>query len=137
MRRVLSEIRDKLLAREVLGITARNGIVGEPGESAHRMEMEPVVSPCPGAAQLIILLENDRLDSTPLERARGGQTRCSPADDDDRGLWQKVSSVKNELLTGDDEHQREQLPQHRCWSTLASITRADPAAEHGGGTPDR
>jgi len=70
--RVLSEVRDELLTREVLGITVRNGVVGESGESTHGMEMEPVVSPCPGTAQLLVLLENDRLDATPLERARGG-----------------------------------------------------------------
>src|SRR5712671_241997 len=82
-------IGDELLPREILGITARNGMVGESGESTHRVEMEAVVTPRPGTAQSLILLENNRLDSTLLERARGGQPGGSRAYDDDRGLWQE------------------------------------------------
>jgi hypothetical protein len=53
------------------------------------MKVQTVVSPCPGTTELLILLENDRVDSSTAERARGGQTRCPCTNDDNRGFWQK------------------------------------------------
>jgi hypothetical protein len=86
MTRVFTEIFDELIAREIFGVTAGNGVVSEARESSHRVEVETVVAAGPRASQRLVLFENDRLDPTPPERARGGQTRCSPADDDNRGF---------------------------------------------------
>jgi hypothetical protein len=66
MLRVLAEVGDEFLAREILGVMARNGIVRQPRESTHGMKVQAIVSPCPGSTELLILLENDRVDpSTP------------------------------------------------------------------------
>ena len=72
MLRVLAEVRNEFLAREVLGVMARNGVVGQPRESTHCMKVETIVPSCPGSTELLILLENYRLDSSTAKRTRGG-----------------------------------------------------------------
>jgi hypothetical protein len=89
MLRVLAEVRDEFFTREILGVMAWNGVMSQPRESTHCMKVQTVVPPCPGSTELLILLENDRVDSPPPERARGGQA-CRPcANDDDCGFWQR------------------------------------------------
>jgi hypothetical protein len=73
------------------------------------MKVQAIVSPCPGSTELLILLENDRVDSSTPERARGGQACCPCADDDDCGFWQRDFSVEDQFHAGDDKHQRKQL----------------------------
>ena len=116
---------------------AWNGVVSQARESTHRMKVETIVSPCPGTTELLILLENYRVDSSTPERARGGQPRCSRTNDDDRGLWQRNSSVENQFCAGDDKHERKQLSQYGHGRAFAPVTRADPATDQGGSAPHR
>jgi len=53
------------------------------------MKVQTVVSPCPGSAELLILLENYRVDSPTPQRAGRGQARGPRTNDDDRGFWQR------------------------------------------------
>jgi hypothetical protein len=55
------------------------------------VKMKTIVSPRPGSTELLILLEDNRVDSSTPECARGGQARGPCADNDDHGFWQRDS----------------------------------------------
>jgi len=101
------------------------------------MEVQTIISPSPGSTELLILLENDRVDPSTPQRARRGKARCSRTDYDDRGFWQRDFSVEDQFHAGDDEHEREQLSQHGHGRAFAPIARADPATDQSGRAPHR
>ena len=55
----------------------------EPGEPADSMEMQPIVSPRPGAADPDVLFQYGRVDASPPEGGRCGKSRGATADDHD------------------------------------------------------
>ncbi len=89
MLRVIAEVGDEFFAREILGVMAWNGVIGQSRESTDGVKVQTIVPPCPGTTEPLILLENYRVDSSTLERACGGQARRTCANDDDRGFWQR------------------------------------------------
>ena len=66
------------------------------------MKVQAIVSPCPGTAELLILLENYRIDSPMAERTRGRQARGPCTNDDDCGFRQGKSSVEDQFDAGDN-----------------------------------
>jgi hypothetical protein len=81
---VLIEVRHDIVSREIKGIATRDWKVRQPREVANGVEMEPVVSPRPRSTQLMVLLEDDGLESLARKRGRSRQTRRAAADDDYR-----------------------------------------------------
>jgi hypothetical protein len=63
--------------------------MSQPRESTYRVKVQTIVSPCPGSTDLLILLEDNRVDSSTPERARGGEARGPCADNDYREFWQR------------------------------------------------
>ena len=55
----------------------------EPGELADSVEMQPIVSPRPGAADPDVLFQARRVDASPREGGRRGKSRGATADDHD------------------------------------------------------
>jgi len=109
--------------------------MSQPRESTHCVKVQAIVSPCPGTTELLILLENYRVDSSTPERARSGEARGPRTNDDNRGLWQRNSSVENQFDAGNDKHERKQLSQYGHRRSFAPVARADPATDQSGSTP--
>ena len=81
--RVLLEICHQIVSRKIPGIALGDREVREPGKLADGVEMKPIVSPGPGAADSCVLFQHCRVDSAPRKGGRRGKSRGTPADDHD------------------------------------------------------
>ena len=78
---VLAQVRDELITRQVLRVASGNSEMGETGEAAHGVQVQPIVPSCPGTTDLRVLLQHDRIDAPVFERSGGRQSRRTTTDD--------------------------------------------------------
>jgi hypothetical protein len=132
----------QVLGEEILGdvprVCARDSVVGQTGEAAHRVEAEALISPRPGPADALVLVEDDRLVAPCLQRGGGRETCRTGADDRDGG---RVLSVALSTRHGSSHRRRRSSPapsERRSGSCpRTSAARAGESCERRSGRPSQ